>query len=60
MPIGVERATQKPHADMQVNRVVQHDCIWHIQKASTVAAVLTPIEIFQISNRQERALVNAF
>ena len=55
MPIGVERATQKPHADMQVNRVVQHDCIWHIQKASTVAAVLTPIEIFQISNRQERA-----
>lgn len=65
MPISVERATQKP----------THVCIthhWHTllkrytsglvnthHGTSTVASSLTEIEIYQISKRQEQALVNA-
>ena len=58
LPIGEERTTQKPHAeyDIQCHTTLQalySDTI-HIHKASTIASFLTPIEIFQIPNRQER------
>ena len=58
LPIGVERATQKPHAEYAIQ--TQHNAhalccirILHIHKASIVASFLTPIEIYQIPMRQE-------
>lgn len=58
MPIGVERATKKPHADMIWASITTQGCVvidvdMHIHKASIVATLLTPIEIYQISERQE-------
>lgn len=67
MPITAERATQKPYADMYSRRLRtvarNHpgvDEYIHIHKASTAAALLTVIEIYQISACQERASINAF
>lgn len=58
LPIGVERATQKPHAEYDIQRYTTLQALYsdiiHIHKTSTIASSLTPIEIFQISNRQER------
>ena len=57
MPIEVGQATQKPHAEYDITNQLKISWLryMHIHKASTVATVLTPIEIFQISECQERA-----
>ena len=59
LPFGVERATQKPHAEYDIrplrqrSRVTLADVDIHIHRASTVAKFQTPNEIFQISDCQE-------
>ena len=66
LPISVERTTQKPHAEhictfiTPSTHVLRYDCAYTIHMASTVVSFLTEIEIYQISQCQERAFSNAF
>lgn len=64
LPIGVERTTQKPHAEYVIiaaeTRVPAATEYTYPTKASTAVSSLTPIEIFQIPKCQERASSKRF
>lgn len=58
MPITVERATAKPHADMQrliMDKFIHNVFLLHIKGASTVALLLTVTEICEVSEGQAQA-----
>ena len=63
MPIGVERTTQKPHAEYDNRQMHLLKCIWvytYPHKLSTVVSFLTPTESCEVPSRQERASSKRF
>lgn len=66
LPFGVERTTQKPHAEYttclqaDVSHVSPKQICTYPHKTSTAVSFPTPNEIFQISDSQEQASINAF